>query len=347
MNYEYVKNKRLVTKQRPLLFEDIVYSCENKKDLYLTILHHIDMDGIFSALVMKEALMTVPNPEVLHITFVPYNYQKDIKLSDIIPQNTDHLIIVDLSIPVADIESVYTSDRIKSIYMVDHHMTSLHQLNANNILDQFNDRLSIYVDISGCATMNVYNIFKNFTYYNSPNIALKDVINYRLIDLVDQYDRWDRKIEDGPLCDYLNTFCWGSNQLFVKSEIMDRLLIDNEYLNEAIKNGKKLYDLNQKVNEFKYEIFHREGILSINDTDYSVCYLFGYGSSDSFGKYIKNFDIVLLIRKPDLDENCALSMYTDNSKIDVSKICEHFGGGGHPKASGCTIPYKVLKTILK
>ena len=36
-----------------------------------------------------------------------------------------------------------------------------------------------------------------------------------------------------------------------------------------------------------------------------------------------------------------------SKKIDVAKICENFGGGGHTYAAGCTIKANIDETIKK
>ena len=36
-----------------------------------------------------------------------------------------------------------------------------------------------------------------------------------------------------------------------------------------------------------------------------------------------------------------------SKKIDVAKICEKFGGGGHTFAAGCTIKASIKESIKK
>ena len=36
------------------------------------------------------------------------------------------------------------------------------------------------------------------------------------------------------------------------------------------------------------------------------------------------------------DESMKISLRT-TSEVDASEICRRFGGGGHPRAAGCTI----------
>ena len=36
-----------------------------------------------------------------------------------------------------------------------------------------------------------------------------------------------------------------------------------------------------------------------------------------------------------------------SKKIDVAKICENFGGGGHTYAAGCTVKANIDETIKK
>lgn len=49
-----------------------------------------------------------------------------------------------------------------------------------------------------------------------------------------------------------------------------------------------------------------------------------------------------MLLSEDLNGNVQGSMRTGNEDVDVSSLCEQFGGGGHKKAAGFTIPGKIV-----
>jgi len=49
-----------------------------------------------------------------------------------------------------------------------------------------------------------------------------------------------------------------------------------------------------------------------------------------------------MLLSEDLNGNVQGSMRAGNEDIDVSSLCEQFGGGGHKKAAGFTIPGKIV-----
>lgn len=49
-----------------------------------------------------------------------------------------------------------------------------------------------------------------------------------------------------------------------------------------------------------------------------------------------------MLLSEDLNGNVQGSMRTSSADVDVSSLCEQFGGGGHKKAAGFTIPGKIV-----
>ena len=66
---------------------------------------------------------------------------------------------------------------------------------------------------------------------------------------------------------------------------------------------------------------------------------------------IENVEVSIFIRQT--DKGCKISLRS-NEYVNVSDACVAFGGGGHPKAAGCTIPgtieqakEMILKEIIR
>jgi phosphoesterase RecJ-like protein len=54
-------------------------------------------------------------------------------------------------------------------------------------------------------------------------------------------------------------------------------------------------------------------------------------------------DIILVLRQ-DFDNIIKCSMRTTKTNINVAKLAQKFGGGGHPKAAGFSLPGKIIHT---
>ena len=61
-------------------------------------------------------------------------------------------------------------------------------------------------------------------------------------------------------------------------------------------------------------------------------------------KQTKGVEVALFVyEKPNGEYKVSLR---SNSYVDVSKIASYFGGGGHVKASGCTLPASSIHDVI-
>lgn len=252
---EYIEKELIASKKTPTIIHSIVDDIQSEEcsSVNVTIVHHNDMDGIFSALMIRELLKTFDSPKI-DIHYVEYNYQAGYDLVDKIPLGSE-VFIVDLSLTESQIKNIL--HRVSNILIIDHHMTSIGIL--KDLIDNDEDimkrsDLAFYVDVKGCGAMNIYNLFKD-VHYKNKNKKISDVVNPKTIDLVDQYDRWDRKINDYRNCDYLNTYCWESSSLFVNSNIMDKLLYNRDFCKKLYKSEKNYMNYNNKNTKSNLQLF--------------------------------------------------------------------------------------------
>lgn len=252
---EYIEKELIASKKTPTIIHSIVDDIQSEEcsSVNVTIVHHNDMDGIFSALMIRELLKTFDSPKI-DIHYVEYNYQAGYDLVDKIPLGSE-VFIVDLSLTESQIKNIL--HRVSNILIIDHHMTSIGIL--KDLIDNDEDfmkrgDLAFYVDVKGCGAMNIYNLFKD-VHYKNKNKKISDVVNPKTIDLVDQYDRWDRKINDYHNCDYLNTYCWESSSLFVNSNIMDKLLYNRDFCKKLYKSEKNYMNYNNKNTKSNLQLF--------------------------------------------------------------------------------------------
>ena len=67
---------------------------------------------------------------------------------------------------------------------------------------------------------------------------------------------------------------------------------------------------------------------------YNCICLNGVGNSDVLGYLLYNYDIGILFIYNGKAKEWKYSLYTRRGDLLVNKICEKYGGGGHPQAAG-------------
>ena len=68
-----------------------------------------------------------------------------------------------------------------------------------------------------------------------------------------------------------------------------------------------------------------------------------YGATDEnletlidVARCVKGVEVAAVIKQPTEENKFRVSMRS-SCDFDVSEICEHYGGGGHARAAGCTV----------
>ena len=79
-----------------------------------------------------------------------------------------------------------------------------------------------------------------------------------------------------------------------------------------------------------------DGRRNIDDLDFSPAEFFEKYDV----KWIKGVEVTLLVKEA--DDKIKASLRSKND-VDVRKIAEYFGGGGHTKAAGLAIKYSTLE----
>ena len=304
------------------------------------IFHHTDMDGIFSEVLMKYICET--NSDV-NISLVSYNYEKNMDFSKyFVPDSRTIAISVDLSLKVKQIMTLASISY--RFFLIDHHITTLNFFAYQNELGTY-DRMTMdlimkkdekgefffFISTESCATKIIYTLFASLW---------KDV-NPRVIELCDWYDTWKHPHEpNGEDAVYLNTYMWQSNQLnSISSLPFNIITASDKDLNSVIESGEILASVETTINKLKAAMFGEVVKIKFIGKEY-ICYrLWGRGNSLSFGSAINKYDICIM-QSINYQGDLAVSLYTAKSDIDVSKIAQSFGGGGHKKAAGYIVPKK-------
>lgn len=145
-----------------------------------------------------------------------------------------------------------------------------------------------------------------------------------------------------------------------------------EFTAELLRKGVKVSDIYRRVLEVRtkpnYELFKRtlQRMEVLEDGKVAFTYITKQDEEDvgaltgdheglvDTGRTIEGVEVSIFIRQREKGENCYKVSLRSNNYVNVSDVCYHFGGGGHPKAAGALIQgdieqvkEKVLQEIRK
>lgn len=214
-------------------------------------------------------------------------------------------------------------------YIVDHHKKSID--NGINELDFADIYISKGTKLT-CATELIYDLYVKLC--SSRNYTLEEYI-----EIVRQYDTWDWTRINNNIPNKWNMlyyiiskedFC---NKVLAKVELHDLSFeyFDNKIL-EIEENRKNMY-VKQKI----------KTIEKIKLYDYNCVVVFAEQYINDLSDEINkddSIDICIII------SNNTISFRT-RKDIDLNEIAKRYGGGGHSKASGATIPKEARDRYLK
>lgn len=269
--------------------------------------YHIDLDGECSAAIVYKAKNKLGK-------YIPVNYDKKFPL-DIISLN-EEVILVDYNFDKdEDFESLKSIT--KNIVLIDHHLKSVDS--------KFDNIKGIRrTDKAGCELTWEYFF---------PTVKVP-----KAVELIGDFDTWKfkygeytkqfqagLKIKDTcPESDIWNLLFALSEHNNLVDETVKQGVIINEYMQV---NNKRLIDNLAFVTRF-------EGYKCI------ACNI-AFTGAMVFDSLKEDFDIKIIFYFNGRVYN--ISLYTEKNDIDVNRIANKYGGGGHKKAAGFQIEILPFK----
>ena len=296
-----------------------------EKVVKIKVFTHTDLDGVSSFFEICEKYKRMGYTlDDINVTFVNHkeidkkiiNFLNEADLSVL-----EKLYITDITFQDIEVghilEEKLGSNRLE---LVDHHNTAKHLMDTFDwcyIADKHSDgRLS-------CATSLLAERFG----------LLDDKLNAEYVELVRLYDTWDWEKEGKVEAKDLNDFMY----LIGRKDFVYR------YRTGGIRvsfSAREKYCLElEKTRVQKYVEGVAKTLVKTNFLDYRIGYVFNEQYGSSLGNYIvshednNDIDFVVMINM------CAkrVSFVTKRDDIDLgTQVASLFGGGGHPKASGCS-----------
>lgn len=282
---------------------------------------HNDLDGVGCGIVAKLAFDG--NVEIRYNSVMGLDFQVSRLLEK--PKKGDFVFITDLSVNEKNEKGL--DDYVKNggkVQLIDHHKTALHFNNYSwgKITVQYEDgRLA-------SATSLFYEDLKEKGLLK----PMKSIEEF--VELVRQYDTWEWD-QNG------NTEAKRLNDLFFMLSIDDfeERMVERLKKNESFKFDdfeEKMLALEEEKIQRYVRKKKRELVQSfVGEFCVGIVHAESYHSElgNELGKENPHLDYIAIVSVG----GKRMSLRTIHDHIDVSEIAGNYGGGGHAKASGCSL----------
>lgn len=315
---------------------------ENTK---VKVFSHTDLDGIGCGIVAKLAFPTAD------VTYCGY-HNIDEKVIAFIEKGEykefDQVFITDISLKeeaVSKINALYEAGTGTRFKLLDHHATAM-PLNDNHWV--FVNPNGINGKNSGTNMLFEYLVmngfFKTRIYYDAIQV---------FVEKIRRYDTWEwKELYDDSEASSLNDLFWlyGINKF--ESTFVSRL----KNLDICIVKSGSWVGMFDNADKAVLNVDYDKKVSYINRKDKQLISgrLLGKDVGFVFAEqYISELGNELSERHPELDFIAILDLgnkkvsYRTVKDVDLGKdVASHFGGGGHPKASGSQINIDLVKMII-
>ncbi len=249
----------------------------------------------------------------------------------------EQIFVTDLCPSNFILDSIDSNEALKNkVFIFDHHKSSMDRITKEY---SFLTETEMKEEQKCCGTSLFYE------YLVKQSKLLDKEATKTFVELTRLHDTYEWKNENNADAYYLQILFqffgpWGYFYHFSK-----KLENENSFvytLEEQIWIKEQIRINQQKIEEIAHNIV----VIEKEKTRYGVSiadYEYRNLLADYFKSNEKNIDVLLLIAG---DEN-RFSFRSIKSEIDVNKIAELCGGGGHPQAAGGELNQETLRQILK
>ena len=281
----------------------------------LCIYHIADHDGKGSAAIVKSVY---PEIELLGL-----NHDMEIPYDEI--SKHDKIVVCDISLPV---DFMFKLSQEKDFVWIDHHIS---------VIEQYESKLQSegLEPIKGIRRVGTAAMILTWEYFY-PNKELP--LGIKLLGLNDIFDLRDKRVR---------AFEYAMQAIGVNrptDKVWKELIEDTMDIDSMVEKGKAILSYIRNRN---FRLVRAEAFVSEFEGYKCICANMPQGYSEFYDSLdnIKDYDVMInfFMNK----KNCwNLSFYTAKDDVDVSKIAEKFGGGGHAKAAGAS-SLKELPEFLR
>ncbi|MBG9588751.1 DHH family phosphoesterase [Cytobacillus firmus] len=294
---------------------------------------HNDLDGVGCGIVARTAFGK--DVEVRYNSVMGLDYQIEKLLENEKNIKDDFLMITDLS--VNDENLIRLDDLAKgggNVRLIDHHKTALHfnDYSWGRVKVQYEDgRLT-------AATSLLYEYLQEHEMIQ-PSQALDE-----FVELVRQYDTWEWDQNENIKAKNLNDLFFMISIEEFEEKMTERIMNSDTF--EFDEFEQKLLDMEEEKIERYVRRKKREMIQTfIGEYCAGIVHAESYHSElgNELGKEYPHIDYIAILNLG----GKKISFRTIHDHVDVSAAAGKFGGGGHAKASGCSMGKDAYKLFVQ
>ena len=290
---------------------------------------HNDLDGVGCGIVAKYAFGDQVDVRYNSISGLNFQVQRYLSRVPLQGNPDDMLFITDLTVSPELEERLDQHVREGGqVRLIDHHKSALH----------FNDYSWAQVDVhhadgrlaSATSLLYGYLIANGLV---EPTEALN-----QFVEMVRLYDTWEWETENKIEAKRLNDLFYMVSLDEFEAKMVDRLRTRNEFSFDEFE--EKILDMEEDKIERYIRRKRREMVQTfIGDECVGIVYAESYHSelASELGTSNPHLDYIAILNMG----GRKMSLRTIHDHIDVSAVAMRYGGGGHAKASGCTIGEEV------
>lgn len=294
------------------------------------LLSHNDLDGIGCGILAKLAFGDQVDVRYNSIASLNQEVEKFLQ------HEAEHpfLFITDLSVNEENrkkLETFYKKGG--KVQLIDHHKTALH----------FNEHEWGYVSVEdeeGNLTSATSLLYEYLIQHNllAPSNCIAE-----FVELVRQYDTWDWEKNDNQQAKKLNALFFLISMGEFEEKMINRLKSSDHFCFDEFE--EKLLELEDNKIERYIRRKRRELVQTeINGFFAGVVYAESYHSElgNELGKEYPHLDYIAILNIG----GKKVGFRTIHDTVDVSQIAGKYGGGGHAKASGCSLTAEAYKDFV-
>ncbi|SET67418.1 Oligoribonuclease NrnB or cAMP/cGMP phosphodiesterase, DHH superfamily [Oceanobacillus limi] len=285
------------------------------------LLSHNDLDGVSCGILAKLAFGKDVRVRYNSISGLDREVEWFLENGD---KNT-FLFITDLSVNTENEKRLDEFFKLSgNVQLIDHHKTALH-------LNQYDWGHVIVENETGklnSATSLLYEYLVKHNYLQ----ATKAIDEF--VELVRQYDTWEWEKNDNQDAQRLNALFFLISIDEFEEKMIERLSTSDTFYFDKFE--QKILDMEETKTDRYIRKKRRELVQTKIDDYYAgVVFAESYHSElgNELGKDNPHLDYIVIIN---IGAKRA-GFRTIHDHIDVSEIAGKFGGGGHAKASGCSL----------
>jgi oligoribonuclease NrnB/cAMP/cGMP phosphodiesterase (DHH superfamily) len=298
------------------------------------IITHGDLDGLVSALIALEMSGHKSN----NVHFFSYGRDRDEKWeellrSSLIPgKNFGDVWFVDISLNPGELEWARCS-KIASWLWVDHHDSSK-RFDPKGIFDE------VHLDVSGerCAADILWYLYLDRDETTEPEGVETTKHLEKWVGVAHDRDLWiNNKHERNMKLDMIL-------KEHIRRNIVQELVFccRNQSPNQVLHTYSRMWQSGMKSFENSLSTAQNTAYLFDGDPPVHICWVTGYQSDVSNYLYLNDREIIVLLQA--FPDNVGISFRTRRDDVEVNKIAESFGGGGHPQSAGGKLKgYHLIK----